>query len=452
LKTLFEISKSGLAAAQRALTVTSNNVVNANTKGYTRQRVDTTPAGYMQGNLNVGLGVNISTAARLRNNMNDMLTNQKRQDLSSMNYKNQVFERLQASMTTGSGGDLDVRVSRLFDMFSELSTDPQDMSVRNSLLSEAQQLTAKFRNIDETITNTSELVRESAINTLEEINTLLVDIFSLNQAVASSSSQGSPDAASLDLRVQKLEELSKLVNFEQDTTDSGDVEIRIGGITVLDKEGPETLQSDYSRADNQFRVRLDNGKLLSATKGELGSQLELVTEIIPEMRAKIDLLAKTIVDETNAIHSSGFGLRDNAMRNFFNPTGVTAGTISVNTDLVGEVGNIAASSVLGEAGNGQLAAQIADLRNEALAEGRKLVDFTIDAISTPGAAINSLNAQIETTEAEIAMLETQQQRQAGVNIDEELALMIQYQNAYQGAARVMSTAQEMYDTLLGIIR
>jgi flagellar hook-associated protein 1 FlgK len=49
------------------------------------------------------------------------------------------------------------------------------------------------------------------------------------------------------------------------------------------------------------------------------------------------------------------------------------------------------------------------------------------------------------------MLQTQQERQSGVNIDEELANMIQYQNAYQGAARVMETARELYDTLLGIV-
>ena len=239
MRTLFEISKSGLAAAQRALSVTSNNVVNANTEGYTRQRVDYSSRGMVSGNQSVGLGVNISTATRLRSDMNDVLTNQKRQDLSSMNYKSEIFERLQASMTTDSGGDLDTRISELFDMFSELATDPQDTSVRNSLLSEAQQLTAKFRNIDSTITNTSELVQESAQDTLDEVNTLLEDIYSLNKAVQSSNSVGVMDSTSLDLRVQKLQELSELVNFEQTTTESGEVEIRIGGVRVLDSESIE---------------------------------------------------------------------------------------------------------------------------------------------------------------------------------------------------------------------
>jgi flagellar hook-associated protein 1 FlgK len=86
-----------------------------------------------------------------------------------------------------------------------------------------------------------------------------------------------------------------------------------------------------------------------------------------------------------------------------------------------------------------------------LIDGRKIVDQTIEIISAPGSEIYSLASQMETNEAEIAMLQTQQERQSGVNIDEELANMIQYQNAYQGAARVMETARELYDTLLGIV-
>ena len=451
MKTLFEISKSGLAAAQRSLSVTSNNIVNANTDGYTRQRVEYSSRGMMSGNQSVGLGVNISTANRLRNDMNDELTNQKRQDLSSMSYRNEIFERLQAAMTTDSGGDLDTRISELFDMFSELATDPQDLSVRNSLLSEAEQLTAKFRNIDDTIINTSELVLDSTQTTLEEVNTLLKDIYSLNKAILGSSNVGDMDSTSLDLRVQKLNELSELVNFEQVTTDSGEIELRIGGVRILDSETVEPLRLEVNGTDQDVNLRLQNGKLLEVTGGELGGEIDMYSTELPDLRASLDLIAKTIVEEINAIHVSGYGLSDNVSRNFFDPTGITAGTIQINSIITNDARNIAASSVEGEAGNGEIAAQIADIRNTGVIEGRKLVDYTIGVISKPGAEINSLNAQIETKEAEIAMLETQQQREAGVNIDEELAQMIQFQNAYQASARVLTAAQTMYDTLLGVV-
>jgi flagellar hook-associated protein 1 FlgK len=448
---LFEISKSGLASAQRSLTVTSNNIVNADTPGYTRQRVDKMPVGLNTGMTSIGLGVNISTATRLRNDMNDVLTNQKRQEFGFMSYKNQVYERLQATMTTDSGGDLDVRISRFFDMFSELANDPQDISVRNSLLSEAQQLTSKFMNIDQTLSDTNELIADTAQTTITNINKLLRDIQALNESVVQSNHRGSPDPTSMDIRVRKLEELAQLVDFTQMNSDSGAIEIRIGGIRVLDDENILELRSEVSPNDQQFKVRVAGGTIVDVNGGELGAQLDMYTNNIPEFRAKLDELANTLVTEINSIHSSGFGLTDAVGRDFFVASGNTAGTITINPDLISNPDNIAASTLSGEAGNGELAAQINELRNAGLINGRKIVDQTIEIISTPGSEVYSLASQMETNEAEIAMLQTQQERQSGVNIDEELANMIQFQNAYQGSARVMETARNLYDTLLGIV-
>lgn len=448
---LFEISKSGLASAQRSLTVTSNNIVNADSPGYTRQRVDKMPVGLNTGMTSIGLGVNISTATRLRNDMNDVLTNQKRQEFGFMNYKSQVYERLQATMTTDSGGDLDVRISRFFDMFSELANDPQDISVRNSLISEAQQLTSKFMNIDQSLSDTGELVADTALTTITDINNLLRDIQALNESVVQSTHRGAVDSTSLDIRVKKLEELAQLVDFTQMNANSGAVEIRIGGIRVLDDEHILELRSEVSPNDQQFKVRAAGGTIIDIKGGELGAQIDMYTNNIPDFRSKLDELANTLVTEINSIHSSGFGLNDGVGRDFFVASGNQAGTISINPDLTSNPENIAASTISGEAGNGELASQINELRNAGLINGRKLVDQTIEIISTPGSEVYSLTSQMETNEAEIAMLQTQQERQSGVNIDEELANMIQFQNAYQGAARVMQSARELYDTLLGIV-
>ena len=301
---LFEISKSGLASAQRSLTVTSNNIVNADSPGYTRQRVDKMPVGLNTGMTSIGLGVNISTATRLRNDMNDVLTNQKRQEFGFMNYKSQVYERLQATMTTDSGGDLDVRISRFFDMFSELANDPQDISVRNSLISEAQQLTSKFMNIDQSLSDTGELVADTALTTITDINNLLRDIQALNESVVQSTHRGAVDSTSLDIRVKKLEELAQLVDFTQMNANSGAVEIRIGGIRVLDDEHILELRSEVSPNDQQFKVRAAGGTIIDIKGGELGAQIDMYTNNIPDFRSKLDELANTLVTEINSIHSS----------------------------------------------------------------------------------------------------------------------------------------------------
>ncbi len=452
MRSLFEISKSGLKSAERSLSVTANNIVNADTPGYSRQRIDKTPNGMKMTGYNTGLGVNISTVKRLRNEMNDVVLNQKRQNMSYMQNKAHIFEQLEASMASDSGNDLDLSISNVLDAFSELSADPQDISVRNSLISQTKQLTSKFKSISGNIDTTSNLIIENSQATVQSINGLLKEIHTLNDTIAQSQASGNPDNTSLDLRVRKLEELSEQVDFETNVTGNGALEIRIAGITVLDADKAMTLKPEIDDVNKTYQLRLQNGKAVLPTGGQLGAEIEMYTKEIPALKNRLDDLAATLVSEFNAIHFSGFGLNDDTHRNFFDPANTTADTISLETAIENNPSLIAASDANGEAGNGATAAQIADLRNQRIIEGRKPVNYSVDLISTPGNHLSSLNSQIEARDSEIQMLKTQQEREAGVNIDEELSLMIQYQNAYQGAAKAMSAAQNIYDTLIGMLR
>ena len=452
MKTLFEISRSGLRTAERALSVTSNNIVNADTPGYTRQRVEQSPLGMQKTHFHAGLGVNIVDVSRLRNSMNDVLMNEKRQEMAFMQEKARVFEQLEASMATDTGGDLDLRISRLFDAFSSLSADPQDLSVRNNLVSEATQLTAKLGDLNRNIERTSELLMGSAIKTVNSVNTVLKEVENLNKSIKLAQAQGNEDRAALDQRVQKLSELSKLVDFQTNITDTGAVEIQVGGIKVLDENKASALKPDINDVGKDFRLRLANGKTVNASGGKLGAEIEMFEKHIPDMKSSLDKIAEKLVTEFNAIHMQGYGLEDDTVRNFFNPDYTAASDIRVNSAILNNHNHIAASAEAGEAGNGDLAAMLADLRNKPVLNGRKLIDSAVSIISMPGSELSNLRSQMETREAEIHMLNIQQEREAGVNIDEELSQMIKYQNAYQGAARVMSAAQQMYDTLISIVR
>lgn len=452
MKTLFEISKSGLRSAERSLSVTSNNVINADTPGYTRQRVDKEPVGMQMTGFHAGLGVNITSITRMRNEMTDVVLNEKRQDMGFLREKEQIFDQLEASMASDSGGDLDMRIGKVFDMFSELSADPQDKSVRNSLMTEAEQLTSKFADISRNIDRTSDLVKDNTSSTIDNINQILTDLDSLNSAITKGESSGKPDHASLDLQVEKLSELAELVDFESQVTDKGALQLRVGGVLVLDEEKASTIKGEINDVDKSFTLRLDSGKTITSSGGKLGADIDMYENEIPELKERLDEVANTVVTQFNAVHSQGYGLEDDTTRNFFDASSTGASDMQVNSDLRENVGHIAASSAAGEAGNGEIAGQISDLRNEPLIEGRKVVDYAVNLISTPGRNLSEIRSNIEVRDSEISMLNAQQEREAGVNVDEELSMMIQYQNAYQGAARVMSAAQEMYDTLIGIMR
>lgn len=434
------------------MSVTSQNLINADTPGYSRQRVNTSPVGMQMPQRHAGLGVNITSISRLRNEMNEVMLNKSRQNMGYMQGKSKVLEQLEATMTTDSGGDLDLRIGRLFDVFSDLSSNPQDMSVRNNIISEATQLTAKLSELDRSIQRTSDLVRDSVGHSVTRVNHLLSDLAALNNAIKYGEATKNPDNTSLDIQVQKLAELSEQVDFDSQVTANGTVEIRIGGVLVLHEDQVSTIKTEIDEINKTYRLRLNNGKTLQVNGGKLGAELEMYQQVIPDNRKMLDEIAATLVEQFNDLHFQGFGLDGTGGRAFFDPVNTTATSIQVNPDLVANQNLIAASSAADEPGSGDIAAQIADLRNEKVVSGRKLIDYTVDLISRPGSELSELRNQIESADSEIHMLELQQEQEAGVSIDEELTLLIQYQNAYQGAARVMVAAQEMYDTLLSITR
>lgn len=457
MKSIFEIAKSGLRSANRSMSVTSNNIVNADTDGYSRQRVQKTPDGMQMDGYHVGLGVNVGDVTRLRDEMNDVLLNKKQQDMGYMQKKSDIYGKLEATMVSDYGEGLDTQVSSLFDNFSDLASNPQDVSVRNTLISESRQFASKMRSTSQNIDENSDLVREFAGNTLSSINNLLSDIDDLNKSIQRGQAQDKPDHSSLDLRTAKMSELSKLTNFESQITDTGAVQIQIGGRSVVDENRAYTITSEVDNVNKKFRLRLDNGNLVEPKGGEIGAQIEMYEEGIPDLKKSLDKLAATVVEEFNNLHSSGYGLEDNVQRDFFNSTTTKAEDISVNQTIIDNPNYIAASSVAGEAGNGEIASQIADLRNQKVVgavtdDTQKLTDFTVGVISKPGLELSGLQSTIEARDSEIQMLKEHQQQTAGVNIDEELSRMIKFQNAYQGAAKVMSSAQKMYDTLISIVR
>lgn len=456
MKSLFEIAKSGLSSARRSMSVTSNNITNASTDGYSRQRLQKSPAGMQKSNTYAGLGVNVDDVVRLRDEMTDRLLNSKQQDMGYLKKKNEINEKLEAIMVSDSGVDLDGRISRLFDNFSDLASNPQDVSLRNNLLNESRQFTGKMKSLSRNIDELSKQVKGFAEKSIDKINTLLSDIDKLNDSITQGEARGQSNLKSLDKRVQRMNELSKLIDFKSTTTDSGAVRIRIGGRTVLDEHQAHQLEADVDDGNQIFRLRMENGHLIEAQGGSLGAEIEMFEEGIPDLKSKLDNIASTVVEDINSLHRSGYGLEDNVNRDFFVPTGDTADTIEVNQAIEDNPSHIAASSVAGEEGNGEIASKIAALRNDKIigdtSENRRLTDYAIGVISEPGSQVNSLNSSIEARETEIQMLEKQQQQTAGVNVDEELGRMIKFQNAYQGAAKVMSSAQKMYDTLISIVR
>ncbi|SMO58737.1 flagellar hook-associated protein FlgK [Fodinibius sediminis] len=451
MRNIFEIARSGLLASQKSTAVVSHNIANANTPGYTRQRTDLSAATLQQDGFTVGRGVSIEAVEQLRKGLTDRQLMLKEHELGDMNERTRIYQQIESTMVTSGGSDLDVALDNFFNTFSELANNPQDINQRNVVISESRSLVATFKNLASDLGNIKSRVHDAALSRVENVNSILQSLTQVNADIARAEASGQPELNGKDQQMELIKKLSGLVDLDTTFNSDGTVEARIDGIVVLDGTDHQTITAETGPGSEAFRLRLDNGKLIEPGSGSLAADIDMYEEVLPETQQRLDDIAAAVVTEVNAIHSSGYGLEDNTNRSFFNPSYKTAGSITLNPELVESPEHIAASSAAGEAGNNDLALQMSDLRNKKILDGKTFNNNVIEMISRPGIELNKLQQSIKSKESAKQMLVNQQQSQAGVNIDEELSDLIKFQNAYQASARVLQTGQQMYDTLLGII-
>jgi len=194
--------------------------------------------------------------------------------------------------------------------------------------------------------------------------------------------------------------------------------------------------------------------------GEIGGTLQVRDEIVPGYLEKLDELANQVVSSVNSQHASGYGL-DGTQNVFFDTAGTTGATISLNSVLTIDKVAAAGQKPLSASGPGDNtnALSLGALKNTTLT-------FTAGAStshSTVGNYYNALvssigvdteNAANTTNQSEsfLKQLNALRESNSGVSLDEELTNLIKYQRAYEASAKVINTANDMLDTVMGLIR
>jgi len=196
--------------------------------------------------------------------------------------------------------------------------------------------------------------------------------------------------------------------------------------------------------------------------GQLGGTLAVRDSIVPGYLAKLDEMASKLVATVNAQQSVGYGIDGppaTTGNSFFAPAGVTSASIALDPGL--NATKIAAGFPTAtdpaptSTGNNANALKIAALQNSALAfsTGSATFDgFYNSVVSTVG--IDTEAAQRVTTQgsAFLKQLGTLRESNSGVSLDEELTNLTKYQRAFQGSAKVISTATDMLDIVMGMVR
>ena len=147
MSSLLGIGVSGLRAQQAALNVVGQNITNASTPGYTRQRADiVTQIGGANVGLGAGAGVQIQGVSRIHDAFVDQ---QIRTDTSAFTQLEAYTEQVQALESTLFDGQygIDAALRGFFDAVQNASNEPADLAQREFVISSAEALVTRFKGV-----------------------------------------------------------------------------------------------------------------------------------------------------------------------------------------------------------------------------------------------------------------------------------------------------------------
>jgi flagellar hook-associated protein 1 FlgK len=356
----------------------------------------------------------------------------------------------------GVGGQHGVAegLADLFNSFQSLSTSPTSITERQSVLLRAQSLANQLNQIDGRLGNLNTSLNNSLNSDVTEANGLIATIARYNDEIIRVEN-GAPGSANdlRDLRQQKIEELSKLVSLQTAEQPTGAVDLSIGGTAII--AGPTVLDTleTFDPGGGQLQLRTATGGTpLTLTSGSIAGVIQARDGALTALRDDLNTLASTLIARVNAVHSAGFSLSGSTGANFF--TGTNAADIAVNGALLADPSLLQAASVAGAAGDNQTALALAQLAGEPqTALGNQTFgNRYAQTVSVLGQSLSSVNSELSDQDVVDKMLLRQRDSISGVSLDEEMTDLIKFQKAFEASARLITTVDEMLDTVLNLKR
>ncbi|MBT8067668.1 MAG: flagellar hook-associated protein FlgK [Gammaproteobacteria bacterium] len=349
------ISLTGMQAFQRAMQVTSHNIANANTPGYSRQVADfSARAGGGQGNTYLGGGTQVATIRRIYDSMQVDQLRSSMTGFARFDTLNNLSSRIDTLLADADTG-LNTGLQSFFNSVQDVATDPASISARQTLIGEAQGVANRFQSLDARLDEMDKEVNSRIALAVDDINRIATSIADLNGKIALANNAATPPNDLLDARDALVLELSGQVSVSTTIQADGNMSVFIGSGQPLVTNGDARLlaatgsEFDLTRMTVSYQGAAGNTPLDTAsTGGNLGGLLEFRSRVLDPTRQSLGQTATAFATSLNRQNSAGMDLRGNLGGDLFSVSEPTVlysngntgtGTASVAvTDLAGLTG------------------------------------------------------------------------------------------------------------------
>jgi len=446
ITTIFNISKQALLNNQSAIDTTAKNITNINTEGYKRRRVET--SNYL-GMGQVSNNLKQDDLCRIQNTFIDHRLLIEQENLGKYETNKMLLKNIESIFGEPLDSGLGNIMLEFWNAWNDLANNPESQTAKTVVKDKAVMLTNTFNRLYTDLHDLQEQIGLNINEKINEVNQLLQQIDSLNRRLNAHSS-----AELLDQRDAVIEQLSKLVDINVRKNSNHEVTISLDGQILISSNYSTKLVStvSYKNGFSVYEFRLENGQTpLNIDGGSLGALLEVNNQNIPDYIDRLNTLATTLANRVNQVHNLGYNSYGENQVNFFVPNVQRAADLQVSADILKDASRIATAQSSGSSGDNTIALAIYDIQNEKLIQGTTLSDFYGSLISNLGSQVREAAFLTESQTKIVENLQNQRDAISGVSLDEELAALIQYENAYTAASRLIQTADTMIKALLDVI-
>ncbi len=445
--TLFELGRQGMMASQSGIQVAGSNITNVNTVGYSRQRLDVVPQlPQVLAGFNLGGAISGDNLRQIR----DEFTDKQFRSQNSLKFQYQteeaILSQMEGVMPPDNEAGLRAMLGEFWDAWDRLANDPENSVARDDIFNKADTMATTYRRIHREIINQQRGVED-------EIEAAIAKINSLAQQMAALSAADQGDNMDvIDHRNRLIDQFSEQVNIQY-TYEGKNTAVTIGGVNIVG--GVDTFDFWLQRTlDDQgvgqitLYMGTDNPIEVEVTSGILGGLLRVYNGDIRDTLEQMDTQVLAIVDQVNALHQTGYNLDGVTGMNFFTTGILGAANFKIDTVIAGDHELIASSDTLGESGNAGIALAISALRDAKIVGSQTIEEHYRSMLANLGGRIQESRFLKNSQTKVVNHLEMKRESVSGVSIEEEITLMMQLEQSFTAASRLVAMADELTRTLL----
>lgn len=448
---------SGALAAQVALTTSSHNIANLQTKGYTRQSALLAAVGPDANPRSAGNGVQVSSLMRFSDNYKSQAMWRAAADLGSYSQTQPYLSQLENVMGDETAS-LSAGIDQFFGALNAVAGDPGSTPLRQQVLTSAALMAERFNGLNNVFNAQLQSVRNQRSAIVDSANAQIATVARLNQQISEAQAGNLSASAMIDARDQAIDELAGKMALEVSDNGDGtrDVSLRTGQALVLGgmhgtlKAAPTaTSPQEFSLSFAGTTYVLDAGKL----GGQLGGLTKFETEKLVPLQAAVADIAEEIASRVNGQLALGRKPDGSAGTPMFVYTpGNDADMLKVTSGFVAADLAFSADGTPGDTGNLQKLVAIKAQPISVTSIGTVLLsDADTQLVGKLGVDSQLNKAALKTTQTIRTQSVDDWQSTSGVNQDEEAVNLVEYQNMYQANMKVIAIANQLFDATLAMM-